>query len=218
MRNVLAFLLPALLYGCTAKPGTDNFTPKLDTSYTVEAHLDYADTSADLRLTRQKEGIWDAEFSAPNTLAGVTLSFDGNAVGASYQGLQFTVPKSAMPAKTVLVTVTGILDAVAGQDALNGSMQEDGTWQYAGNLESARYTVTFDAAGQLAGLELPDQPAKLSFQGYTVASSAETTQITTISAAATGTASTTTVSTVSAGSTTSTGGASTSASKTTNPT
>ena len=173
MKNVLGVFVPVLLCGCTPEAGTEHFEPKLDPAYTVEAHLEYADSAADLTLKRKSEGVWDAEFSAPNTLAGVTLSFDGNAVGASYQGLQFTVPKSAMPAKTVLVTVTGVLDAVAGERPLLCTAQEDGTWQYAGAHESVRYTVTFDAAGQLAGMELPDQPAKLRFQAYTV-SAAET--------------------------------------------
>ncbi|MBR5404716.1 MAG: hypothetical protein IK107_00315, partial [Oscillospiraceae bacterium] len=134
--------------------------------YAVTAHMEYAESAADLLLTRQSDSIWDAEFSAPASLAGVLLHFDGNAVSASYQGLQFTVPKSAMPAKTMLIAVTEVLDSFAAQETLPCAVQEDGTWQNTGNCSAGSYTVTFDANGVLAGMELPDQPVRLTFREY----------------------------------------------------
>ena len=166
MRNALVLSLPLVFCGCSLNAQTDEFKPKLDPSYTVEAHMEYAEDSADVVMTRYSAGVWDAEFSAPTALAGVLLRFDGNAVSASYQGLQFSVPKSAMPAKTMLITVTDVLDSFEGMDSLPCATQEDGTWQNAGNCDAGNYTVTFDPSGIIANLELPDQPLKMSFHDY----------------------------------------------------
>ena len=166
VRNALFLSVSVLLCGCSLREEPQAFAPKLDAAYAVTAHMEYAESAADLLLTRQSDSIWDAEFSAPASLAGVLLHFDGNAVSASYQGLQFTVPKSAMPAKTMLIAVTEVLDSFAAQETLPCAVQEDGTWQNTGSCSAGSYTVTFDANGVLAGMELPDQPVKLTFREY----------------------------------------------------
>jgi hypothetical protein len=166
MRNALILSVPFVFCGCSLKAQTDAFKPQIDPSYTVEAHMEYADNAADVTVTRYSAGVWDAEFSAPAALAGVLLRFDGNAVSASYQGLQFSVPKSAMPAKTMLIAVTDVLDSFEGMEALPCTEQEDGTWQNAGTHDAGHYTVTFDPSGTIADMEFPDQPLKMTFRNY----------------------------------------------------
>ena len=53
-------------------------------------------------LSRLGDGAWSVAFAEPSTLAGVVLDFSGGEVTASYKGLGFSVPQSAMPAKSVL--------------------------------------------------------------------------------------------------------------------
>ena len=176
MKNIPILFMSLTLCSCAVHAPEEAFTPKLDSSYSVGAHMEYGDSAADLVLTRHSTGAWNADFSAPSALAGVCLTFDGNAVSASYQGLQFTVPKSAMPAKTMLLTVTEVLDTAAGTDAVQCTVQEDGTYRSAGTCEAGAYTLTFDAAGVIAEMEMPDQPMKIKFTEYRVTGESLTTE------------------------------------------
>ena len=158
-----------LLTGCvpSADSGAD-FKPKLDAAYAVHAEMHYGDKqSAEMKLTRCGAADWDAEFTAPDTLAGVLLNFDGGAVTASYKGLAFTIPKTAMPAKAMLCIVTDVLDAVQAQESLNCTEQSDGSRTCTGDAEGGTYTLTFAPDGTLTAFEMPGQPLSVTFTEYT---------------------------------------------------
>lgn len=169
LRNAL-FCVSAcfLLNGCAA-PGTpsDSFKPRLDESYSLDAAMEYGDgKSAQLALTRYAAGSWEAEFSEPETLSGVLLRLDGNAVSASYKGLAFTVPKSAMPAKTMLCLMTDVLDGLGDTDALSFTAQQDGSHTAEGDAEGGHYILTFADGGELTCFEMPGQPLKITCTNY----------------------------------------------------
>jgi len=170
VRNVFLSVLPlCLLTSCAGANAETDFSPQLDPSFTVCAEMEYAESQqASLSLTRYSDGVWDATFSAPESLAGVVLTFDGNAVSASYKGLSFTVPKSAMGAKTMLLYVTDVLDGFAEENAepLPCSQLDTGEWSTAGDCEGGSYTLTFTAEGTLASFALPSQPLTITFSDY----------------------------------------------------
>ena len=174
LRNALLFCLPAmLLAGCEAASGTDGFTPRRDEAYEMDAAMEYGEgQSAQLHLTRWGEDLWEAEFSEPATLSGVILTFDGDAVTASYKGLEFSVPKSALPAKNMLVLMTDALDQTAAAEQPVCSGKEDGTWCYAAECAGGSFTVTFAESGEPLSFELPAQPLKVTFSAYTVTAAA----------------------------------------------
>ena len=182
LRSALIFCAPAyfLLSGCAAGHPAAPFTPKLDGAYTAEAELEYGSgQTAALTLTRYDKAQWEAAFSAPPALEGVVLQFDGNAVKASYKGLEFSVPRSALPAKNVLVLATDVLDLADETAPLPCNEQSDGTWSYAGETEAGSYTVTFAADGTPAAIDMPAQPFTIRFSGFAATApdpgSAETT-------------------------------------------
>lgn len=171
MKNVLAVFAPLslVLTGCTVPQAEEDFTPQLDESYTAEASLAYGDgQTALVQITRYTDGLWEAAFTEPPTLAGVVLSFDGNACSASYKGLAFTVPKTALPAKNMLAALTESLDAAAAAESLACTQQEDGTWSTDGQCAAGSYTLIFSDAGTPAVFEVPSQPLTVTFSGYTV--------------------------------------------------
>ena len=180
LKNTLIFCVSAcILCSCTAKRGENAFTPQLDPAYSVQADMTYADgQQAALTLTRSGAGCWDAEFSEPAALSGVLLTFDGDAVSASYKGLAFTVPKSAMPAKNMLVAATEILDGLDGIAQLPCSATDDGTWISTGESAAGSYTVSFTDSGELCALEIPSQPLTVTFSGYAVVSAPAETDLT----------------------------------------
>lgn len=179
MKNALAFFVPAclLLTGCTVPQAETDFSPHFDESYAADAVLNYGDgQTAEVQITRYADGLWETAFSEPQTLAGVVLTFDGNACSASYKGLAFTVPKTALPAKNMLTALTETLDAAAAAESLPCTQQEDGTWCTEGTCAAGSYTLTFSETGTPAIFEIPAQPLTVTLSGYTVcAESAETT-------------------------------------------
>ncbi|MCQ2407536.1 MAG: hypothetical protein MJ065_03285 [Oscillospiraceae bacterium] len=176
-RNALIFCVPAVLglTSCTAAEQATEFSPKRDPAYTTQAEMEYGDgQKAALELTRCTESLWEASFSEPASLAGVVLTFDGDAVSASYKGLAFTVPKSAFGAKNMLMYVTETLDNAAAE-TLICSQQEDGSWINHGECAGGAYTLTFSESGEPLMFDLPSQPLKLTFTSYTVSPEAAVT-------------------------------------------
>ena len=174
LRNALLFCIPAccLLNGCAGGAET-SFTPKQNASFTAEAELEYGSgQTASLTVTRYEKAQWEAAFTAPPSLEGVVLQFEGNAVSASYKGLAFSVPRSALPAKNMLVIAAEALDQAAETAPLTCTEQSDGTWSYAGESDAGSYTLTFSADGTPAVLEMPAQPFTIRFSGYSVLSAA----------------------------------------------
>ena len=191
-RNALIFCASAsiLLCGCEAPRSDPDFAPQLDSAYAADASVEYGTgQTAVLKLTRHDKGVWEADFSEPDSLAGVVLQFDGNAVSASYKGLAFSVPKAALPAKNMLMLAAEALDAAADSQELHCKAQEDGTYCWAGNSDAGSYTVTFAETGEPIAFEMPSQPCKITLTNYTVLAEqpAETTAPpqTTVSAAGT---------------------------------
>ena len=185
MRNALAVFASAglLLTGCTASKQESAFSPQLHASYTLQTEMTFGEGgTASLTLTRTQPEQWEAAFSDPPALAGVVLSFDGNAVGASYKGLAFSVPKSALPAKNMLSLTTEILDAIGALDEIPCAEQDDGTWVGSGECTGGSYTVTFSGSGEPVSLEIPSQPLRIQFTGYSVGSDVQTSSQTTDSA------------------------------------
>lgn len=171
LRNALFLCASAsfLMQGCSMPQEKAPFQPKLAESYESDALLEYGEgQSASLHLTRCGNALWEASFTDPPALAGVILTFDGNQVSASYKGLEFSVPKSALPAKNMLATVTETLDAAQASGTLSCSEQEDGSFLAEGECTGGSYTLTFQADGQPLCFAVPSQPLKLTFSGYTV--------------------------------------------------
>lgn len=176
MRNALFVCLSGvLLAGCTAPQEASDFTPVLDESFEAQADMEYGEgQTAQIHITRCSADFWEAAFTEPATLSGVVLTFDGEIVTASYKGLEFTVPKSALPAKNMLTMATEALDAAAGAEQLPCTEQEDGTWCYAADCAGGSFTLTFTDSGEPLVFDLPAQPLKITFSGYRCLSTAET--------------------------------------------
>ena len=179
LRNALLFCVPAaiLMQGCQAPQGDAQVQPLPAETYEADCTLEYGEgQSAALHLTRCGDSLWDAAFTEPPALAGIILTFDGNAVSASYKGLAFTVPKTALPAKNMLTLLTEALDAAHAAESLPCSPQDDGSQLCQGECAGGSYTLTFDPDGQPLQFEVPSQPLKITFSGFTVLQESGTTE------------------------------------------
>ena len=95
----------------------------------------------------------------------LVLDFSGGEVTASYKGLGFSVPQSAMPAKSVLSQMILVVDELAQQEEITGK-EKDGGVAVEGESEGNPYTLTLTESGDLAGFSLENFDAELTFTQF----------------------------------------------------
>lgn len=129
-------------------------------SATVSITLDRLEAEGDIR--RYGEGVWEIEFSAPNTLSGVKLEFSEGNVLASYKGLSFSVPQSALPVKAMMLNLIKAVDENARLEELSGE-ESDGMLKISGALDGGDYVITVDKDGNISSFEMANNSLKMSF-------------------------------------------------------
>ena len=108
------------------------------------------------------EGVWEIEFSQPNTLSGVKLEFSEVNVLASYKGLSFSVPQSAVPVKAMMLNLIKAVEDNAKLAELSGE-ESNGMLKISGSLDGGDYTLTVDKDGLLSGFEMPNNKLTMKF-------------------------------------------------------
>ncbi|MDE5853639.1 MAG: hypothetical protein K2O36_03495 [Ruminococcus sp.] len=114
-------------------------------------------------IKRFGDNQWEIEFESPNTLSGVNLAFNEGTVDASYKGLSFSVPKSALPVKAMLTNLIEAVDTNARADELKGSENDEGMFEISGSLEGGEYVLTVDSSGYIASFDMPNNLLEMSF-------------------------------------------------------
>lgn len=116
-------------------------------------------------LKRFGDGVWDIEFSSPNTLSGVKLAFDSGNVSASYKGLNFSVPQSALPVKALMVNLIEAFDKNARLTELKGS-EDDNILEISGNLEGGEYVLSVGKDGKPVSFDMENNKIKVIFSDF----------------------------------------------------
>ena len=151
--------------GCAKAGGEATAAQKLGGSFTTEMTMTMEDWTAAGTLSRLGDGAWSVSFAEPATLAGVVLDFSGGEVTASYKGLGFSVPQSAMPAKSVLSQMIQVVDELAQQEEITGK-EKDGCVSVEGDLEGNPYTLTLTENGDLSGFTMENFDTTLTFTQF----------------------------------------------------
>lgn len=118
--------------------------------------------NADGVMKRFGDGVWDVEFESPNTLSGVKLEFSGGNVTASYKGLNFSVPQSALPVKAMMLNLIEAVDTNARLEELKGSENGD-MLEVSGSLEGGDYIICVSRDGKLSSFEMENNKLKIVF-------------------------------------------------------
>ena len=157
----------------------------LNNSFTAKMTVILDKLTAEGTIKRNSDSNWEAEFESPNTLSGVKLCFEDNTVNAGYKGLNFSVPKSALPVKAMLTNLISAVDTAAREEQLHGT-ESEGLLNINGNLESGDYTLSIDDKGLIHSFEMPNNLLKIVFTEVTVSETPQIPQaseLTTLSAA-----------------------------------
>ena len=155
-----------MLSGCSSPVGGETgAAQKLSGSFTTEMTMNMEEQTVSGTLSRMGDGMWSVSFAEPATLAGVVLDFSGGEVTASYKGLAFSVPQTAMPAKSILSSLILVVDDLAKQEHISG--EKDGDYvSVEGELEGSPYLLRLSAGGELAGFEMDNMDTVLTFTGF----------------------------------------------------
>lgn len=159
MRRLWCVLVAVVLLvaGCrpsAAEPQSAEF------SCTVEAT--YRELNVKGTLTRYGAGTLALAFDEPETLNGLTVRWDGEAITLSLHGLEFTADAASVPESALGTEIVAALDA-----ALRGEgerREAGGVLTVNGSGPNGAYTLTFDAqSGVPLALSVPSLPLTVTF-------------------------------------------------------
>ncbi len=161
----LTIILAISLCACSGGGDKVKFTPNLSSPFTVNAVIEYDDTTSEAVFRKYGNANWDIEFSSPNTLAGVVLSYRDDNVEASYKGLSFSVPKSALPVKSIISAFIEVVDTLSQQTEID-AVEDEGLMEIEGELSQGKYTLKLDKNGGLAEFDMPNLDVDIDFTSF----------------------------------------------------
>ena len=167
MKRIFTFVITIAAAVCltacaVTKGGSISRRNCLGMPFSAEVSITIDRLEAEGKLVRYGEGVWEIEFSEPNTLSGVKLEFREGNVMASYKGLSFSVPQSAIPVKAMMLNLMSAVDSNAAAEELSGD-EKDGLLSISGSLDGGDYTLTVDGDGLLSGFEMPNNKLTMKF-------------------------------------------------------
>ena len=174
MKKIIPIFLSVFLIisMCACSSGGKNvkFSPKLNEPFVVTAKIQYGDQESDASFRKYSKANWDIEFSSPNTLSGVILSYRDDKVDASYKGLCFSVPKTALPIKSIISTFIDVADSTADLPEIEAT-EKEGLMIIEGETQQGKYTLKLDNSGGLSEFSMPNLELKIVFTDFHVDSS-----------------------------------------------
>lgn len=167
MKRLITFvttIITAVCLGACSVTGKDKTSGPngLDNRFQAAVNVVIDELDAEGTIKRFGDGAWEIEFNSPNTLSGVKLSFSEGNVTASYKGLNFSVPQSALPVKAMMLNLISVVDELAKEEELTG-VDEDGMIQISGSLDGGDYMLTVDKNGNISSFEMPNSKLKITF-------------------------------------------------------
>ena len=135
--------------------------------FTCTANIVTDELSAIGTLSRHGYENWDIEFSEPATLSGVMISFDGVNSEASYKGLSFSMPKSAVPVNSMLLCLATAVDEISSSEEKDCSSSE-GLLTFKGSTDCGDYILTVNEdTGDIAMFEMKNLNLVITFSDVT---------------------------------------------------
>lgn len=183
MKRLISFavmILTAVVMVACSSPIKSETSRKngLNCAFESSVNITIDKLNAEGIMKRFGDGMWDVEFSSPNTLSGVKLVFDSGNVSASYKGLDFSVPQSALPVKAMMLNLIEAVDTNARLEELKGT-ENDNVLEVSGSLEGGDYIISVGKDGKLISFDMENNKLKIIFSDMKEISSAPEQETTT---------------------------------------
>ena len=104
-----------VLVGCSAGSGA---VPPVTNGFTCTAAIDYRELSVEGTMTCLDDGKLMLSFTHPDTLSGVTISWDGERMAMELAGVTVHLEESAIPQSALIKSVLEVLNASHGDGVL----------------------------------------------------------------------------------------------------
>lgn len=183
MKRLISFavmIITAVMFVACSSPIKSETSRKngLNCAFESSVNITIDKLNAEGIMKRFGDGMWDVEFSSPNTLSGVKLVFDSGNVSASYKGLDFSVPQSALPVKAMMLNLIEAVDTNARLDELKGT-ENDNVLEVSGSLEGGDYIISVGKDGKIISFNMENNKLKIVFSDMKEISSAPEQETTT---------------------------------------
>ena len=170
MKRLISFavmLLTAVVMVACSSPIKSETSRKngLNCAFESSVNITIDKLNAEGILKRFGDGVWDIEFSSPNTLSGVKLEFDSGNVSASYKGLDFSVPQSALPVKALMLNLIETIDENARLEELKG-IEKDNVLEISGSLEGGEYVLSVGKDCKPVSFDMENNKLKVIFSDF----------------------------------------------------
>jgi len=173
--GITAVCMAALLTACSFGKVGGSGTVKngLNTQMTADVAITIDEFTASGKVTRESEGVWVLDFNEPKTVSGVKLSFTNGEAEASYKGLSFSVPHTALPVKSMMLNLITVVEEQAKLEELEGKLKDE-FFEIKGKLECGDYILTVDKDGKLVNFAMPGSKLDMKFTNVVTNGSAPT--------------------------------------------
>lgn len=149
------------LSGCTGKEPEQPVV----TDFSCTMQVQYGDLAVEGRLTRQSAGLLTMELTAPETLEGLTLEWDGQEVSVKMYGLSFGVDPSTFPSTALGSSLLAALDAATRLQG-GGQLTAEGLETVGGEI-GGEFTLLSDPnTGSLLALTIPSAGIRATFSDF----------------------------------------------------
>jgi len=138
----------------------------LNRLYSVDAEVQFASFSANIGLNRLGNGVWDINFTKPENLNGLSVSYENEMAKISYKGLSFSLAKEDVPVNALVSSIAKVLDNAALGKEMSFTKKNNEIIAK-GEIDNMEYIITLDSkTGVILELQLPKSDLKVNFSGY----------------------------------------------------
>ena len=106
----LSFLI--VLSGCAKK--SDPIS--ISTNFSVSCNIEYGEFKSQMFISRLGSGGWEMNFSAPETINGLAVTYENENTNLSYKGLAFSIPREDIPINSIITNITSVFDDVSNKN------------------------------------------------------------------------------------------------------
>lgn len=164
MRKVIfaAAAAGALLSGCSAEaPFSAVKLPEFGGEISATATINYGKETAEAEVTRTEAGSWEFSFTAPEELAGVVMTIDGDSGSAALGDI--TVDEFDGDYTPLPMIIAGAIDGLE-EIAAEEFSEKDGILTVRSDYEEMSCTVTADrATGEILSVKSPSNKLAVYF-------------------------------------------------------
>lgn len=150
----MPIILPIIASGlCACSDKTEIHKPNLDIPYTCQASITKDDFSCKIMLSRNREGVWEATFTSPDTLSSMSVVGFGESYAIDYMGLSYTMPTENLPIGSIVSAITSSLDHASSSSSVK--LKKEGSEIVAsGDITCGQYDLRIDKSGEPIALHL----------------------------------------------------------------